>query len=496
MNIHNTDVVGAVKTPDAPLQPHEIRAIIIGLILAMLLAALDQTIVATAMPTIGQALHDMENLSWVATAYLLTATTVTPLYGKFSDIHGRRITLLVGIVIFSIGSLLCAIAPNMLTLILARGLQGMGGGGLIALSQTIIGDLVSPRERAKYQVYIASVFVLASIAGPLLGGFFAQHLNWTLIFWINLPLGLAAFLMTNNKLKRLPRHERPHKLDWLGAVLLIGATTTMLLGLSWGGSVYAWDSQPIFLIALLSAILWATFVARLMRADEPLIPLSVLGNQVVATGMLSACFGMGTFIGMTIYMPIYMEGVLGLTASQSGLALIPLMVGTVTGATISGRVMTFSVHYKRLPMIGLVFSILSTLILAFGSRNLGFSSFEVLLAMLSIGIGTVLPVSTIAIQNAVDLHELGTATASANFFRSLGGAISVAIFGTIVLGSSGLHNIDISTLSGTERDSLLATFRFVYMAAGVGLAFALLFMAMMRELPLRAKISPAAMIVE
>src|SRR5487761_1907661 len=235
MNIHNTDVVGAVKTPDAPLQPHEIRAIIIGLILAMLLAALDQTIVATAMPTIGQALHDMENLSWVATAYLLTATTVTPLYGKFSDIHGRRITLLVGIVIFSIGSLLCAIAPNMLTLILARGLQGMGGGGLIALSQTIIGDLVSPRERAKYQVYIASVFVLASIAGPLLGGFFAQHLNWTLIFWINLPLGLAAFLMTNNKLKRLPRHERPHKLDWLGAVLLIGATTTMLLGLSWGG---------------------------------------------------------------------------------------------------------------------------------------------------------------------------------------------------------------------------------------------------------------------
>ncbi|MBV1701182.1 MAG: MFS transporter [Hyphomicrobiales bacterium] len=496
MNIHTTDVVGAAKPQNARLQPHEIRAIIIGLILAMLLAALDQTIVATAMPTIGLALHDMGNLSWVATAYLLTATTVTPLYGKFSDIHGRRITLLVGIVIFSIGSLLCALAPNMLTLILARGLQGMGGGGLIALSQTIIGDLVSPKERAKYQVYIASVFVLASIAGPLLGGFFAQHLHWTLIFWINLPLGLAAFLMTNNKLKRLPRHERPHRLDWLGAVLLIGATTTMLLGLSWGGSVYDWNSIQIILVTLLSAVLWASFVARLIQADEPLIPLSVLGNQVVATGMLSACFGMGTFIGMTIYMPIYMEGVLGLTASQSGLALIPLMVGTVTGATISGRVMTFAVHYKRLPLIGLAFSIFATLLLAFGSQNMGFAAFEALLAMLSIGIGSILPVSTIAIQNAVGLHELGTATASANFFRSLGGAISVAIFGTIVLSSSGLHNVDISTLSAPERQNLFVTFRYVYIAAGIGLGFALLFMAMMRELPLRGKISPAAMIVE
>ena len=203
-----------------PLSHDEIRSIIVGIMLAMLLASLDQTIVATALPTIGRELNDVEHLSWIVTAYLLASTAVTPLYGKLSDIHGRRVTLLAGIAIFVAGSIACALAPTMLALILARALQGLGGGGLISLAQTIIADIVPPRERARYQVYIASVFVTSSVAGPVLGGFFAEHLHWSVIFWINLPLGLLAFAMTNAKLRRLPRHERPHRLDVLGAALL------------------------------------------------------------------------------------------------------------------------------------------------------------------------------------------------------------------------------------------------------------------------------------
>lgn len=216
----------------APLDHAAIRSIIIGIMLAMLLAALDQTIVATALPTIGRELGDVEHLPWVVSAYLLAATAVTPLYGKFSDIHGRRVTLLVSISVFIVGSVACAAAPTMLVLILARALQGLGGGGLISLAQTIIADVVQPKERGRYQGYIASVFVTSSVVGPVLGGVFAEHLHWSVIFWINLPLGLAAFWMTSGALRRLPRHERPHRLDVLGAVLMVAATVALMLALT------------------------------------------------------------------------------------------------------------------------------------------------------------------------------------------------------------------------------------------------------------------------
>ena len=474
--------------PADPLTKAEITGIILGLLLAMLLAALDQTIVATAMPTIGHDLGDMQNLPWVVTAYLLTSTAVTPLYGKLSDIHGRRIVLLVAIVVFSLGSVACAMAPTMLALTLARGLQGLGGGGLLVMAQTIIGDMVSPRERAQYQIYIASVFVTSSLAGPVLGGFFAEHLSWSLIFWINLPLGLAAYLMTNNKLRRLPRHERPHALDLLGALLLVLATTALLLALSWGGVHYSWASREILGLLGVSALLWGAFVARLWSAHEPLIPLSVLKNPVVATGTLAACFGMGIFIGLSIYMPIYMEGVLGLSASQSGLALIPLMAGTVAGATLSGRLMTHMVHYKRVPLIGVACAVLFTAGLAWTLRGMPLWVLEILLTGISMGLGTLLPVTTVSIQNAVAMHELGTATASMNFFRSLGGAIIVAVFGTIVLGTGGgLHAADLRSLSAAESAGLAETFRLVFAAAAAGLAAALVFIVAMEERPLRGK---------
>ncbi len=390
-------VEAAELSQPAPLDHAAIRSIVIGILLAMLLAALDQTIVATALPTIGRDLGDPEHLPWVVTSYLLTSTAVTPLYGKLSDIHGRRLILLIGIGTFIAGSLACALAPSMTVLIVARAFQGLGGGGLISLAQTIVADVVAPKERGRYQGYIAGVFVTSSVAGPVLGGFFAEHLHWSMIFWINLPLGLVAFLMTNRVLRRLPRHERPHRLDLLGACLMVLATTMLLLALSWGGQRYPWGSAPVVLLILGSAAMWLLFVLRLWTAMEPLLPLPVILNPVVAAGTATACWAMGVFIGLSIYVPIYLQSVVRLSASASGLAMIALMGGTVTGATVSGRVMMHVRHYRRLPVAGLAVATLAVLALALRPAGLPLSLLEVLLAAIGLGVGSVLPVTTVAI---------------------------------------------------------------------------------------------------
>lgn len=480
--------------PGHALSQAEIRTIIVGVMLAMLLAALDQTIIATALPTIGRELGDLEHLSWVVTVYLLTSTAVTPLYGKFSDSHGRRVTMLIGIVIFIIGSIACAVAPTMLVLILARGLQGLGGGGLIALAQTIVADLVPPKERGKYQVYFASVFMTASLLGPVLGGFFAEHMHWSVIFWINLPLGLVALFIAFHSLKKLPRHDRPHRLDLLGAVLMVVATVALLLALSWGGIRHPWFSLPIFGLFAGSFLVWVLFAVRMRLAPEPLIPPGVLHNPVVRMGTLSACFGMGTYIGLTIYLPVYFESVRGLSASLSGLALIPLMAGTVVGATTSGRGMAKVKHYKRLPVGGLIVAIAGTLLLAAFSGGLPLAVVEIALAIISFGLGTILPVTTVAIQNAVAPHELGTATGTANFFRSLGGAFIVAIFGAILLSGAELSGVtSLETLGASAGGADLAhIFRYVFLAAAIGFGLALAFMLAMEELPLRGSAVKAA----
>lgn len=478
------------------LSQAEIRRIIFGIMLSMLLAALDQTIIATALPTIGRELGDLEHLPWVVTVYLLTATAVTPLYGKFSDSHGRRVTMLIGIVVFIIGSVACALAPTMIVLILARGLQGLGGGGLIALAQTIVADLVPPKERGRYQVYFASVFMTSSLLGPVLGGFFAEHLHWSVIFWINLPLGLVALFIAFHGLKKLPQVHRPHRLDLLGALVMVTATVSLLLALSWGGLRHPWGSWQILGLFAGSAILWGLFALRMRMAPEPLIPPGVLHNPVVRMGTLAACFGMGTYIGLTIYLPVYFEAVRGLSASASGLALIPLMAGTVVGATLSGRMMAKVKHYKRLPVGGLLVAMAATGVLAAYGASIPLLGIEAILAVISIGLGTLLPVSTVAIQNAVMPHELGTATGAANFFRSLGGALIVAIFGAIVLTGTSLSGAaSFESLAATAAQSgvnLSDVFSHVFVAAVIGFALAFLFLLAMEERPLRGSAVKAA----
>ncbi len=477
----------------APLAHAEVRSIIIGVLLAMLLGALDQTIVATALPSIGRDLGDIGHMPWVVTSYLLASMAVTPLYGKISDIHGRRITLLVGIGIFVVGSLACALAPTMLALILARAVQGLGGGGLISLAQTIIADIVPPKERSRYQGYIAGVFMASSLAGPGLGGLLAEHFHWSLIFWINLPLGFAAFWMTNSLLKRLPRHERPHRLDIAGAVIMVAATVTIMLALTWGGTRYPWSSPPIVGLAVASLMLWGLFAWWLAHAAEPLIPLAVLANPIVRAGTLAACFGMGTYIGLTIYMPIYLQAVVGLSVSDAGLATMPLMVGTVAGATLSGRMMAHVTHYKRLPVAGLLCAIAGLGLFAGWPADLTLPTIEIVLLLTSIGLGMLLPVTTVSIQNAVDFDQLGTATASMNFFRSLGGALIVAAFGAIILGgghaATGLTHETPGSVPVPRGDELGAAFRWVFLAAAGGLAMALFWLLAMQERPLRGRIS-------
>ncbi len=474
----------------------DIRAILIGIMLAMFLAALDQTIVATAMPTIGRELGDVTHLPWVVTSYLLASTAVTPLYGKLADIHGRRVTMLTAIVIFVIGSVACALAPSLWLLVVARFAQGFGGGGLIALAQTIIGDMVPPKQRGKYQVYIASVFVASSLLGPALGGLISEALHWSVIFWINLPIGVFAYYMTSEALKRLPRHERPHRLDLLGALLMTGATMTLLLALSWGGTHYPWRSAQILGLFGLSAALWIAFAARLRLAREPLIPLAILADPVVRSATIAAGFGMGTFIGLTIYLPLYFETVAGLSAANSGMGLIPLSCGTVLGATMSGRAMTRLTHYRRVPVAGLSVALIGTAFLAIFAGTMPLIPFVGLLALISLGLGTLLPVATVSIQNAVLPHQLGTATATANFFRQIGGALIVAVFGAIVLGGMGASGPGLSPenlrAGAVDRATMVPLFQHVFAATSLGFGLALSFLLMMKEMPLRSSAVAAA----
>lgn len=474
--------MNASAAPAVNLDHGAIRGILAGIMLAMFLGALDQTIVATALPTIGHALGNLDNLPWVVTAYLLSSTAVTPLYGKLSDIHGRRAMLLASIALFVLGSVACALAPSMLTLIVARGLQGIGGGGLISLAQTIIADVVAPKERARYQGLIASVFVASSVLGPVLGGLFAQQLHWSLIFWINLPLGLAAYWMTDRALRQLPRHERPHRLDLIGAALIVAATVCFLLALSWGGVRYAWTAPQMLALLGATLVLTSLFSWRIAVAPEPFLPLSVLREPVVALGTASACFAMGTFIGLSIYVPVYLEAARGLSASQSGLALIPLMVGVILGATTAARLMGHLRHYKRPPLAGLALAVLACLALAPHPVELSFVLAEILLALVGIGVGSVLPVTTVAIQNAVPMHQLGTATGVMGFFRSLGGAIAVAGFGALVLGGARGHGPVPQLLAGAAEP----IFRAMFLTAAAGFAVAFVWLALMEERPLRS----------
>jgi EmrB/QacA subfamily drug resistance transporter len=475
----------------APLDHALVRPIIVGIMLAMFLSALEQTIVAPALPTIGRVLADVENLSFVVTAYLLAATAVTPLFGKFADIHGRRVAMLVAVVIFIAGSIACALAPTMGMLVAARALQGIGGGGILPIAQTIIADLLAPRERPLYQSYSAVMFMVASVLGPVLGGLLTDYLHWSLIFWVNVPLGLVALVMTDRALRRLPRYERPHKLDVAGAALMVAAALVLMFALAWGGRRFAWVSPEILAMIAGSALLWAAFALRLARAPEPFIPPALLADRVVRAIVVTAFFAIGTVIGLTIMTPLYLGLVLGVKASASSLALIGFVVGTTVGSLIAGRALARFERYKWVPVVGLMIAIAAIAPLAIDPAGVSLAGVCVLLAIAGTGLGPMYPVSTIVIQNVVAPHHTGTATGTLNFFRQLGGAFIVAAFGAIVLGALGNAGdaAALDMLAGVNRAGVdfAATFRWVFVAAAVFLAVACLAMMAVEERPLRGR---------
>jgi EmrB/QacA subfamily drug resistance transporter len=476
----------------APVDPATVRTIIVGIMLAMFLSALEQTIVAPALPTIGRSLSDVENLSWVVTAYLLSTTLATTLFGKLSDIYGRRALMLISIAVFVLGSIACALAPTLWLLVAARALQGLGGGGILPLAQTVIADILSPRERPLVQSYSSVMFMSASILGPVLGGFMTDYIHWSMIFWINLPLGVAAMLMTNRALLRLPRHERPHRLDMIGAALMVGAAIALLMALSWGGSHYAWGSPQILGLLGVSALLWPLLVWRLMTAPEPFIPLSMVREPVVGAIVVAGFFGIGTIIGLSIFMPLYMELVLGQSASASGVVLIAFMSGATMGSLTAGRLLSRLDRYKRVPTVGLSLGIAVLTVFAVWPHTFSVGEVAALLVVGGLGMGTMYPTTTVLIQNAVPPHQLGTATGTLNFFRQLGGAIVVAVFGALVLGGFDLHASGASVLltaAGGAAADFGPAFRWVFIAAAGFLAAAFVAVLCIVERPLRG---PAA----
>ena len=470
----------------------DIRTVVTGLMLAMFLAALNQTIVATALPTIGRDFRDFELLPWVVTAYLLTSTVVAPLYGKLSDIYGRRAMMLAAVGLFIAGSAACAAARDMILLILGRGLQGIGGGGILPLAQAILADAVAPRERGRYQAYMGTAWVTAGLCGPALGGILSEHFHWSIIFWINVPLGLGAALMTHHTLKRLPRHDYKHKLDLLGAFLMMAAAIPLLLALTWGGARYPWTSPPIAALALITLALSMLFIWRLRAAPEPFLPLSVLANQIMRMGTACTSFSQAVVVGLTIFLPLYYEIVHKFSASDSGLALIPIVVMSTPGSILAGRAMMYTEHYKRVPIIGLICAIAALSLLVWNPAISPIAGAG-LLSIIAFGIGTTYPVGTVSIQNAVSRFQVGAAMGAMNFFRGLTAAFIVAVMGAIVLAALGVsYQRGGNTTVVTETANAVGTspahvFRGIFALSVLCLIASLVALIRMEQRPLRGR---------
>jgi EmrB/QacA subfamily drug resistance transporter len=412
------------------LERREVTLIFVGLMLAMLMASLDQTIVSTALPTIVGELGGLQHLSWVVTAYLLASTVSTPLYGKLGDLYGRKGVFQVAIVLFLIGSVLCGVAQNMTMLIAFRGIQGLGGGGLMVGAQAIIADVVSPRERGRYQGYFGAVFGASSVAGPLIGGFFTDHLSWRWVFYVNVPLGILALFVTTVVL-RLPAGRVEHSIDYWGAAFLTAGVSCLVLLTTWGGTEYGWASPEIIGLGIITVVSLGLFVLAESRAAEPIIPLHLFRKRVfTVASAVGFILGLALF-GTITYLPLFLQLVTGASATNSGLLLLPLMAGLLTSSIASGQVISRTGRYRVFPIVGTALMCAGMLLLSRLDATTSQGTISLDMVVLGLGLGLVMQVLVLAVQSSVERGDLGVATSAATFFRSVGGSVGTAIFGAV-----------------------------------------------------------------
>jgi EmrB/QacA subfamily drug resistance transporter len=486
----------------------EILIVLPGLLLALILAMLDQLIVSTALPRIVGDLGGVTHLSWVVTAYVLASTITTPLYGKLGDLYGRKRLLMAAIIIFLAGSALSGLAHSMDQLIAFRAIQGLGAGGLIVGAIATIGDLVSPRERGQYMGYMMAAMMLAMIAGPLIGGTITDSLSWRWIFYINMPVGGAALVYLAATL-HLPRLRVPHRIDYLGAGILAVAVTAIVLLTTWGGTQYGWGSAPIMTLGVVAIIGVLAFVAVEARAAEPVLPLHVFRNRnfSVATGM-SFLLGLAMFGALT-FLPIYQQTVQHLSAVGSGLMLIPMMLGSTVTSLIAGQVTTRTGRYKILPIIGGVIMSIGMILLTGIGVHTSLVTTGLYFAVLGIGMGFLMQITSLIVQNSVDPADMGVASSSRTFFQQIGGSIGVAMFGAIFarrltsvlsarlpgahLNAAGgqLNPVTVNRLPAVVRDDVFAAIAhgvqgvFIWAAPSAVVVF--LLALLIKEVPLRGR---------
>jgi EmrB/QacA subfamily drug resistance transporter len=418
------------ETMTASRSKREVLAVLPGLLLAILLAMLDNMIVSTAMPRIVGDLHGLAHLPWVVTAYVLGTTVSTPLWGKIGDLYGRKGVFLTSIVVFLIGSALSGAAHTMAQLIGFRALQGLGAGGLLVGAMAIIGDLVPPRERGRYQGYMAGMMAVAMVAGPLAGGYITDHLNWRWAFYVNLPLGAIALVLLAVRLK-LPKYRTEHRIDWFGAGLLAVAITALVLITTWGGHDYAWLSWQVLGLAGLAAVMLAIFLVVERRAAEPVLSLSLFRNRNF-TLSVSIGFLLGfAMFGAISYLPLYQQTVQGASATNSGLLLLPMMAGLLVTSLVAGQLITRTGKYKIFPILGGVTMVGGMLLLSTMSVTTSKTQTALFMAVLGLGMGFLMQTTMLISQNSVGVKDLGVASSAATFFRSIGGSFGVSLAGAI-----------------------------------------------------------------
>jgi len=430
---------------DSYLSHQQILVVMVGLMAGMLLAALDQSIVGVALPRIVSDLGGLEQLSWVVTAYLLTSTAMTPLWGKISDLYGRRIIFQAAITIFILGSLLCGLSQDMFQLILFRAIQGIGGGGLFAIAFAVIGDVIPARQRGRYQGYFGAVFGVSSVAGPLLGGWFTDGPGWRWIFYINLPIGIAALIVTSIALK-LPVVRREHSIDYIGATLIVGAVSSLLLYLNWAGEAYGWLGPGPLGLIVLSIVLAAAFLVAERRAAEPIVPLNLFRNRIFSIGNSFGFLAGFAMFGGILYLPLYFQTAMGLSPTRSGLAMLPVIFGLLTFSITSGALITKTGRYRIFPIVGAILIITALLLLSGIEVDTPYWRVGIFAFLFGGGLGLTLQTITVAVQNSVEFRDMGVATSSVQFTRSLGGAIGAATLGAV------LNNRLAGNIAAARRD--------------------------------------------